>query len=550
MRQVLLETDSSVDRAIPLLFERDTQERRREHAAEKLKLMERAFAGLPPQLIQAIVKKNDGDIDASSAELLHIMQERQEQEELALVNARKEATRQKQEQGRHARLRFVEHCVKTFDCLTRDEIVAVLSSGSGGDSDAEVSKVVAKLTGLSNERKARNLAAIFARVPRADIVRALESCAYDMQTACETLTNRVAADAHTRPDMSLKDQLDRTVHEALDAMGKPATADAEDAQLLQSMIRRAIGPSAESPQPDQQQHEQQQQQLDLDAVMNQTPVDGLRVVLETDAVNFPYGSSVPVRVVATDGAVSTYDWIALCTPEQPAGAYLSYQWYQPTLSFALPAYGTFELRFMRKQDGQHQCLARSEPLLCGPAVALDTTVSADGSVWSVTWATPAQGSEAVTSSAWIGLYDVAAAHASFIAFQYVSLDSRTLDFKAPRKNGQYVFRFFARRFGLVAVSAPVAVQKDDTVTLRHEGSTLLVDVSLATVDPVERKRCWVGVFFSNEDRSSYYRRYAWLSKSADRFSFKTPIHAGTYEVRVYDEKNLVVAKSDSFVVGA
>lgn len=163
--------------------------------------MEDAFSALPKAVVQEILRKHDGDISASSAELLRIMQEKQDQEEQELVSARKEATRKMQDQNRQMRNRFIDHCVKTFDSLARDEIVAVVGTG-----EVDVPRIVARLTELSNDRKLRNLASMFSRTPQAHVEATLVSCGFDMQAACEALSAGQAVESN---DVSTADVLER-----------------------------------------------------------------------------------------------------------------------------------------------------------------------------------------------------------------------------------------------------------------------------------------------------------------------------------------------------
>jgi len=165
-------------------------------------------------------------------------------------------------------------------------------------------------------------------------------------------------------------------------------------------------------------------------------------------------------------------------------------------------------------------------------------------VWEVHWES-VSGSESVSTSSWIGLYDCASPNNAYHAFQYVNLESKKCVFKAPRKNGQYEARFFVSRFAMMSKSAPLDVHMDDAVHVSvHERKTI-VDTVVASAVP---STCWVGLFHFNEHNPSRYRRYCWVSSATQRFEFKTPIHAGTYHARLYSDRNVLMAQSEIFIV--
>jgi hypothetical protein len=127
-------------------------------------------------------------------------------------------------------------------------------------------------------------------------------------------------------------------------------------------------------------------------------------------------------------------------------------------------------------------------------------------------------------------------------------------FKQPNINGTFEFRFFAQRFGRVATSAPIVIANTDAVVVKHNNNnennnngnaTLTVSVTLSTSNP---SRYWVGIYHVNEERPNKYRRYSWLSQCVQDVQFKTPVHSGTYEARVYDASNALVVKSACFTI--
>lgn len=521
VKRVLKSTGSSVDSAIPLLFDADRQRRRADRHEEKVALMRRAFAGLPPALIQEIVARNDGDVEASSAELLAVMEERQSRAERDLSAQKEQVSREKALQ----RSRFIEHCVATFEVLSRAEIVEVV-----GDA-VDVAATVAKLTEMSNARKVRNLRVMFHRLPEAAVLDALEAVGYDMEAACGRLLLRdqeQQQQQQQQPVMSATERLDVTIHAAVDAMERP---DADTKAAIEQMVRETVGPAAP---------EQQTNAKPVPSVADQQQEEGLVIIIETDARQFALGQTVASRVLAQGGAISNYDWVTLAEAGQSADQFVTWQWSKPLLHWT-PTHGLWELRYFRKVNGKSKMLASTQ-FLCGPAVTL--SLARTDSQWDVTW-NAAPGGEPVTTSAWIGLYERGALHGAYMAFQYVNPNTRTASFKAPRQNGVYELRFFALRFGMVARSEPVTLQAADAVAVRVEGTKTKVD---ATVASCAAAKCWVGIWHANDDTPSHYRRYAWMTTPTQSFSFKTPIHSGNYCARIYGDNNKLLAQSETFTV--
>lgn len=510
MQRTLIAVGNSADTAIPLLFEADRKRRASNNHQEKVALMRKAFAGLSPAIVQEIVERNDGDVELSSRELLAHMERQQAEMEKDLAVAQ--------------RARFVEHAKIKFDVLSTEEI----EQGIG--AELNVAEAVARLTELSNARKSRNLTAMFPRRDAEDVLAVLQSCGYDVEAACLRLLSSSEADDASPIVVDAAEQLNVTIRDAIQAMDQP---DAATEAALQHLLRETLGPAVAAA---------------AAAAVEEKPCErvpmvadqeeGLAISLETESRHFPQGSEVRCRVLASGGAISSYDWVTMATVDQPDEQYTTWQWSKPVLTFA-PTHGVWELRYIRRLNGKAHVLARTS-FTVGPKVSLN--IDRTETQWDVTWTAGVDG-EPVTDSAWMGLYERSAPHNAYLAFHYVHSTTRTASFKAPRQNGTYEVRFFASRFAMIARSEPITLQASDAIRVAVEGVKTLVDAVA-----VSQASCWVGIFHYNDDSHSRYRRYSWMTAPQETFSFKTPIHSGNYCARLYSRNNVLLAQSEMFTI--
>jgi len=108
------------------------------------------------------------------------------------------------------------------------------------------------------------------------------------------------------------------------------------------------------------------------------------------------------------------------------------------------------------------------------------------------------------------------------------------------KAGQWFVRLFPDRSYNDIATAKIYIQGEDNLTLNVESTVMSVVCNVTTVDPA-RDYVWVGVYKIEEKDQRQYRRYKYLSSamlstsSSDpiTLTFKTPIHSGIYEARLF-----------------
>jgi len=180
------------------------------------------------------------------------------------------------------------------------------------------------------------------------------------------------------------------------------------------------------------------------------------------------------------------------------------------------------------------------------------------------------------SGAWVGLYrDTKGGHSltpsidnkSYYAFEWVSngkdVTSSTEDkslttvekqltFEVP-KAGQWLLRLFHDRSYVDVATCSIDIAGEDRLELSVSGAQMKVECALNTVDPA-RDYVWVGIYKIEEKDQRQYRRYKYIvptssSNTNSTLTFKTPIHSGTYEARLFSNKSYeVVAKSASVTI--
>jgi len=199
-----------------------------------------------------------------------------------------------------------------------------------------------------------------------------------------------------------------------------------------------------------------------------------------------------------------------------------------------------------------QVLASLGPVTVGPILSSISVECVDDK-WIVhyKWL---ETSESLPGSAWIGLYASGQPDESYLAFNYLNKDSSNVIFNQRFQNGVYEFRFFAYKydgFGLADLkNATVSVKQEDFVSLIRQDDKCIVNVTLASIDPLKQTNCWVGIFHKNDSRPTSYRRSSYISTPKQVFTFKTMIHSGNYEARIYDGESRLLAKStDINIVG-
>jgi len=232
----------------------------------------------------------------------------------------------------------------------------------------------------------------------------------------------------------------------------------------------------------------------------------------------------------------------------------------------------------------YECIGLSPPVFGGPSLALSVVGSANPPA-TVAQQTvtrtlalrvyQTQGLAVDVSNAWVGLY--ANKHTpldQYTAFAWVlhgepdpnsdmfsagspSLSSpsqttfyqaRIVIFTAPRC-GTWVLRVFPfRTYSPVSVLEAVLAGENSLVMRVDpvDPARLHVSATVTTIDPSGGRSVYIWVGFRNEQRPNYYRRFQYISDlGTTEVTFKTPVHAGIYEARLYCTGQPAAGDNDS-----
>eukprot|EP01091_Cochliopodium_minus_P004070 TRINITY_DN1398_c0_g1_i1.p1 TRINITY_DN1398_c0_g1~~TRINITY_DN1398_c0_g1_i1.p1 ORF type:complete len:644 (-),score=272.91 TRINITY_DN1398_c0_g1_i1:54-1985(-) len=141
-----------------------------------------------------------------------------------------------------------------------------------------------------------------------------------------------------------------------------------------------------------------------------------------------------------------------------------------------------------------------------------------------------------SSYSWIGFYNKEDKDPNYKSYNYLSnLKENKYIVDKPFLNGSYHFRVFLNKYITVGKSDDYISTRNDFVTMvRDEKNDKVINVSwqIGSVDPVV-VGAYVTVHKKEEERANYYRRWNWIKTFDGVHTFKTPIHTGEYEARVY-----------------
>jgi hypothetical protein len=151
------------------------------------------------------------------------------------------------------------------------------------------------------------------------------------------------------------------------------------------------------------------------------------------------------------------------------------------------------------------------------------------------------------------MFKQGAPNTQFQTYDWVSnAINSTLKFPVP-KAGEWIFKLFPERnfIGpyIEAASCSILIPGKDTLNISFNGAETYVEYDIQTLDPAI-DRVWIGIFFESSTSDRDYRRFRNISTSSKgRLLFKTPIHQGTYNARLFGNgSSTPLIKSDSITV--
>jgi len=163
------------------------------------------------------------------------------------------------------------------------------------------------------------------------------------------------------------------------------------------------------------------------------------------------------------------------------------------------------------------------------------------------------------STAWIGMYEKSETDPKqyktwewLTSGKIVDLNEKTktqqLTFKAA-KSGDWEFRLFPLRTYVHIATAQLTLKGSDSINISVNGTELTVAADIITVDPLT-EYVWVGVYKVDELNNRQWRRYSYITHAGkSSIVFKTPIHTGVYEARLFAKKSYdVLQRSNAIAI--
>jgi hypothetical protein len=290
-----------------------------------------------------------------------------------------------------------------------------------------------------------------------------------------------------------------------------------------------------------------------------------------DTASAAPGATVFATIAHATGSAG--DWVGLfpsgaLNTGYLAWAYLNGQHTKPgagmtdaSVSFTLPLTGgLYEVRLFRN-DSLTRIATSGSVTVTAPTVTLDTASAAPG---ATVQATIAHGAGAAGD--WVGLFRAGTLNTAYLAWAYLNgqhtkpglgLTDAALSFTLPLTAGSYEVRLFRNdSLTRIAISGSVTVTAP-TVTLdatsAAPGATVQATIAHATGGSGD----WVGLFPAGAVNTGYL---AWgylngqhakpgVGLTDALVSFKLPLTAGLYEVRLFRNDSLTrIATSDTVTV--
>jgi len=279
------------------------------------------------------------------------------------------------------------------------------------------------------------------------------------------------------------------------------------------------------------------------------------VVLNVKSLRANIGDKIIVTFKAQNH-IST-DWIGLyrAQADKRHKDYDTYQWVPAPgdgeLQFQVPnKYGKFEFRYFRGRRG-YLLKAVSPPFAVGPDVNLNVC-RIPGKMEIAVKFQEKTGDKTFENVGWIGIYDKNESNnKSYIAYDWLAngREKGELTFPVP-KNGDYEVRYFPQRRYYDTNKMPILVAENNVLLLKKDEAAKVTKVNykVCSVDP-ETDYTWIGLFFVDEQDNTRWRRYSYVTEKEGELSFKTPLHAGVYQARLFANKSFVpILKSENIVV--
>jgi len=568
----------------------DEEERKKIEAKKQAEGLMKAFKTVPKEKVQEILDKNEGDIEATTDELLFLV----DQLEVQKKQQQKELERRKQEQEARAKELKITALASKFPDIPEDYVVTTLEK-VGGD----IKEAAAALLKYSTEQKKKELKAIFQSAMEDEIDSALEKANWDKVKAAEYLNKTREERRKSKQQESPKKEpvlkkinntfLERSVllvkeienelsasrmiiaktEEADNRAQKGVVAAIFKNQLeniIATQAREGVVPGMAPPLPRQidallgktnkpvpDEVEKEEQPLQEPPERSQTEKVGEKYVVTLTATPnvVDVGNNITVNWKRSEKSLA-YDWISLCLTNQPNKAYITYQWSgkeltEGSLVFVAPkVYGEYEFRYLT--DNGYMAIGVSNKFLVQPQFELMANLDPVNKKIIAKWK---QASGNPYSRAWIGLYQKSQSNnKQYLVWEYANKPDNTVVFDAPLKPSEYEVRFFPYSYIDVARSNPIRIEGEDRLDVNiSEDGIIHVTYDVVSIDPYQ-DNAWLGIFFTTEKDSRQWRRYKYIKDRKAEVVFASgPRTAGEYHVRLFANKNYEpILTSKPFIV--
>jgi len=220
------------------------------------------------------------------------------------------------------------------------------------------------------------------------------------------------------------------------------------------------------------------------------------------------------------------------------------------MQFAIPTiFGQYIFAyFSTNKKGDYIRVATSNIITVGPVYRMTATPLPEENGKDMTILVNIQQLSGLDySTAWIGMYEKNETDPKqYKTWEWltsarivdVSEKSKTqqLTFKAA-KSGEWEFRLFPLRTYVHTTTAQLTLKGSDVINIAVNGVELTVTTNIVTVDPLT-EYVWVGVYKVDEQNNRQWRRYQYITTAGkSSVVFKTPIHTGVYEARLFAKKS-------------
>ena len=553
--------------------EEQSLQHQEEARAQANKFLKELFSTCSEEKILEVLDENDGDVDATTEQLLSLLliQEQQKQNDKVKRQAEEAKAAERQLQLEQ------ELKVDTLRARFGDNVTDHEVKSSLEEHGWDVLAASAQLLQVHEDRKKQQLKRLYPKFSESQIEATLNENNWDV-----VLTSKALACAAPSPPKSPVDKKDFMMRSALLGKAMQDTVEAEREstfakenvkaifkQQLEEKIRSDDSgpPGRPAPKPLSSQSAPVDESETNESQKLESPVEdpsqeckemaGIELTIEPHACASGETVTVSYRTCADDMAVTRNDWIGLYPVSADDKHYYTYQWVPKAspsgeVSFYAPSgAGKYNARyFSNKSYTRH---ATSPFIHVGPQFSLSTEVidSDQGKKVAVSYTQLAGES---CPNAWIGLYtDPALRDRSYTTYEWCSSSqSQTLAFDVP-KAGSWTFRLFPYRAYNSVTQTTVEVLGKDTVLLEHDMVNCKVKLTcnVNTVDPYQ-DGVWVGLFRVNEKNNRQWRRYKYIGeRGTNVIEFKAPVHPGTYHARLFANKSYedVICRSNEITIG-